>query len=149
MSSAEENLNDNGSISRQRLASARTRPTDEEQGLIDSSTATSPSLELPDQTLVEKSSIHHEGLRDGELPPAAHLFWDRFTRKGKRTIGVGESLKTLAFSSCAYHSVLSIKWHKLNGKILHVGLNVFLVFIPLAWVAHFVKWSDATTFSCK
>ncbi|KAJ6627512.1 hypothetical protein B0H10DRAFT_1994949 [Mycena sp. CBHHK59/15] len=47
---------------------------------------------------------------------------DRFLRKG-RTIGVLDSLKAIAFSS----------W-----------LNVLLVFIPIAWVAHFGNVNDGT-----
>jgi len=42
-------------------------------------------------------------------------------RKGRRTVGVVESLKALAFSS----------W-----------LNILLVFIPIAWVAHFGNEND-------
>ncbi|KAJ7067992.1 hypothetical protein C8F01DRAFT_978869 [Mycena amicta] len=41
---------------------------------------------------------------------------DRFMRKGKRKVGMSESLKAIAFSS----------W-----------LNILIVFIPIAWVAHF------------
>lgn len=48
------------------------------------------------------------------------LFWTRFTRRGKEQIGVIPSLKALA----------TFSW-----------LNVFMIFSPLAWVAHFVpKW---------
>ncbi|KAJ6567185.1 hypothetical protein DFH09DRAFT_1314304 [Mycena vulgaris] len=52
---------------------------------------------------------------------------DRFLRKGKRKIGVMESLKAIAFSS----------W-----------LNILLVFIPVAWVVHFRKGAvpDSGTF---
>ncbi|KAJ7667120.1 hypothetical protein B0H14DRAFT_2658258 [Mycena olivaceomarginata] len=45
-----------------------------------------------------------------------------FMRKGKREIGVVESLKAIAFSS----------W-----------LNLLLLFIPIAWVAHFGNEHDA------
>ncbi|PBK82190.1 hypothetical protein ARMGADRAFT_946945 [Armillaria gallica] len=49
------------------------------------------------------------------------LFKDRFLRTGKRKIGVVESFRAIALSS----------W-----------LNVFIVFIPLAWVAHFRHTQD-------
>ncbi|KAF8897209.1 hypothetical protein BD779DRAFT_1667217 [Infundibulicybe gibba] len=54
-------------------------------------------------------------------------FWDRFTRKGKDSVGVVSSLRAIAFSS----------W-----------LNLFVVFIPIAWVAHFEpSWSPKLTFA--
>ncbi|KAF9057456.1 hypothetical protein BJ165DRAFT_1334306 [Panaeolus papilionaceus] len=52
--------------------------------------------------------------------------WDRFTRKGKRKIGLRESVRALVFSS----------W-----------LNIFMVFIPLSWVSHFLNWKSSTTFA--
>ncbi|KDR83456.1 hypothetical protein GALMADRAFT_235613 [Galerina marginata CBS 339.88] len=52
-------------------------------------------------------------------------FWDQFTRKGKRKIGVMESLKAILYSS----------W-----------LNFFLVLIPLAWISNFLGWNDEITF---
>ncbi|KAJ7233131.1 hypothetical protein B0H12DRAFT_1260530 [Mycena haematopus] len=48
-------------------------------------------------------------------------FTDRWRRKGKRRVGVVESLKAILFSS----------W-----------LNLFFVFIPIAWVAHFGNTND-------
>ncbi|TEB32671.1 hypothetical protein FA13DRAFT_1627901 [Coprinellus micaceus] len=53
-------------------------------------------------------------------------FWDRFRRKGKKNIGVWESLQAIVFSS----------W-----------LNILLVFIPIAWVSHFLHWPSRTTFA--
>ncbi|KAF9527191.1 hypothetical protein CPB83DRAFT_769027 [Crepidotus variabilis] len=53
-------------------------------------------------------------------------FRDRFNRKGKRKIGVGESLRNLALSS----------W-----------LNILLILIPLAWVAQEgYRWGHQTVF---
>ncbi|KAF8873867.1 hypothetical protein CPB84DRAFT_1690528 [Gymnopilus junonius] len=52
-------------------------------------------------------------------------FWDQFTRKGKKKISVMDSLKAIVFSS----------W-----------LNIFLVFIPIAWVSNFMQWDDKKTF---
>ncbi|KAJ7881103.1 hypothetical protein B0H14DRAFT_3763446 [Mycena olivaceomarginata] len=46
---------------------------------------------------------------------------DRFLRRGKRKVGVGDSLKAIAFSS----------W-----------LNLLVVFIPIAWAAHFTIPND-------
>jgi hypothetical protein len=42
-------------------------------------------------------------------------YWDRFIRKGKKKVGVIASLRTLALSSCAIHSLLLILayWHHL------------------------------------
>jgi len=52
-----------------------------------------------------------------EIEAGLTRFWDRFSRKGRRNVGVVASLRAIAFSS----------W-----------LNLFVVFIPLAWIAHFV-----------
>ena len=43
-------------------------------------------------------------------------YWDRFIRKGKKKVGVIASLRTLALSSCAIHSLLLILayWHHLS-----------------------------------
>ncbi|KAF6762811.1 hypothetical protein DFP72DRAFT_877002 [Ephemerocybe angulata] len=53
-------------------------------------------------------------------------FWDRFTRKGKKNIGVWASLKAIVLSS----------W-----------LNLFLVFVPIAWASHFRHWPQRLTFT--
>ncbi|KAK0201669.1 hypothetical protein DFS33DRAFT_1263842 [Desarmillaria ectypa] len=63
-------------------------------------------------------------MRDFHLFPRKESlvrFKDRFLRKGKRKIGVVESLRAIALSS----------W-----------LNLFIIFIPLAWVAHFGNTHD-------
>ncbi|THH28841.1 hypothetical protein EUX98_g5342 [Antrodiella citrinella] len=59
------------------------------------------------------------------------VFWDRLRGKGKRKVGWGESLKNALMSS----------W-----------LNILLLAIPLAWVAHFLQdtehsWGHNTVFS--
>ncbi|KAG6919280.1 hypothetical protein DXG01_007412 [Tephrocybe rancida] len=59
-----------------------------------------------------------------ELEAGLTRFWNRFTRKGKKNIPVVASLRAIAFSS----------W-----------LNLFFVFIPLAWAAHFAKKTDPET----
>ncbi|KAF8803776.1 hypothetical protein BYT27DRAFT_7109338 [Phlegmacium glaucopus] len=53
-------------------------------------------------------------------------FWDRFTRKGKKKIGVKHSLRSLALSS----------W-----------LNILLILIPLSWVSRFLNWGHGITFA--
>ncbi|KAJ6516216.1 hypothetical protein C8R45DRAFT_959313 [Mycena sanguinolenta] len=52
-------------------------------------------------------------------------FSDRWSRKGKRRVGFKQSLNAIVFSS----------W-----------LNLFLVFLPIAWVAHFETWNHTATF---
>ncbi|KAJ7686612.1 hypothetical protein B0H14DRAFT_3674119 [Mycena olivaceomarginata] len=59
---------------------------------------------------------------DSEAGGTVYKMAARFMRKGKRKIGVVESLKAIAFSS----------W-----------LNLLLLFIPIAWVAHFGNEHDA------
>ncbi|KAI8976412.1 hypothetical protein BD414DRAFT_423311 [Trametes punicea] len=56
------------------------------------------------------------------------VFWDRFRGKGHRKIGWYESLRNTATSSV---------------------LNVFILFIPLAWASHWemVQWGHNTTFA--
>jgi len=45
-------------------------------------------------------------LRFEENAEELQRFWDQFTRKGKRQIGVKESLRALLYSSCAYRPFL-------------------------------------------
>ncbi|KAF5387895.1 hypothetical protein D9615_000101 [Tricholomella constricta] len=62
-----------------------------------------------------------------EIEAGLTRFWNRFTRKGKKNIGVAATFRAIAFSS----------W-----------LNLFVVFIPLAWIGHFVHaFSDTLTFA--
>ncbi|KAG6831877.1 hypothetical protein H0H92_006994 [Tricholoma furcatifolium] len=53
-----------------------------------------------------------------ELEASLTQFWDRFTRRGKKNVPIAASLRAIVFSS----------W-----------LNLFVVFIPLAWVGHFAS----------
>ncbi|KAJ3517358.1 hypothetical protein NMY22_g13982 [Coprinellus aureogranulatus] len=77
-----------------------------------------------------RAGVAQLGQETGHLVSSAEdgmiEFWGRFTRKGKKNVGVWDSLKAIAFSS----------W-----------LNVLLVFIPIAWVAHFLHWPHRTTFA--
>ncbi|PPR03874.1 hypothetical protein CVT26_000872 [Gymnopilus dilepis] len=119
-------------IPRQR--SQNLRLPDEEQGLDDEKRSQSrsplPKVISPgaeSQTRRRFREISQElsqSLKIQENKQELLKFWDQWTRKGKRKIGVVESLKAIVFSS----------W-----------LNIFLVFIPLAWVSHFF-WGNTTTF---
>ncbi|KAL1942230.1 hypothetical protein VTO73DRAFT_6294 [Trametes versicolor] len=64
----------------------------------------------------------------GYAADRAQVFWDRLCGKGRRRIGWIESLRNIATASL---------------------LNVFLIFIPLAWVSHWemVSWGHDTTFA--
>ncbi|KAG6850054.1 hypothetical protein H0H93_001870 [Arthromyces matolae] len=53
-----------------------------------------------------------------ELEAGLSRFWNRFRRRGKPNVPIGASLRAIAFSS----------W-----------LNIFVIFLPLAWVGHFLK----------
>jgi len=83
------------------------RLVDDEQGLVPMESATS-SYEPKEQT------------RPGPTRTTTGMV-DRFLRRGKRKVGVVESLKAIVFSS----------W-----------LNLLLVFLPIAWVAHFGNQND-------
>lgn len=59
--------------------------------------------------------------------------WDRFVRKGKKNVPVWRSLKAIFLHSCEVINFLKeTAWNS-----LHPGLNAFIVFVPLAWVAHY------------
>ncbi|KAF7433375.1 hypothetical protein PC9H_005325 [Pleurotus ostreatus] len=75
----------------------------------------------------KRHSTHHSAFTIGTEVAAEglHDFWDRFTRKGRKDIGVMHSLRMIMLSH----------W-----------LNAFFVFIPLAWVAHFVHWPNRAQF---
>lgn len=81
---------------------------------------------MPSSDVEQGSPRHTQGY--GEKPPHYTLgvsdhgglarFRDRFLRKGKRQIGVVESFKNIVTSSF---------------------LNMFIVFLPISWVLHFVE----------
>ncbi|KAK7470975.1 hypothetical protein VKT23_002389 [Stygiomarasmius scandens] len=85
------------------------RPSDEERP---------PTHEETYSSETERPQSPH--FRNSLIPTPAGMvrFKDRFLRKGKRKIGTYESIKNIVFSS----------W-----------LNVFVVFIPISWVAHFLN----------
>jgi len=74
-------------------------------------------------------------------------FWDQFTRKGKSKVGVLQSLNALLWSSCTRHNLFCYPWTEyLTAPSPPIGLNIFLVVIPIAWVSHFRGWNDILTF---
>ncbi|KAH9849126.1 hypothetical protein C2E23DRAFT_888514 [Lenzites betulinus] len=104
------------------------------------------ALQLPDE--MEKDRLYPESSHgstvratDG-LPQAhsghskayeyaadrAHVFWDRLRGKGRRKVGWRESGRNIVLSSF---------------------MNLFVIFIPLAWVSHWemVEWGHNTTFA--
>jgi len=110
------------SVSRQRTVNVR--PPDEEQLSHDGLTELLPTS--------EKRS-HHSSIpsKDGMT-----LFLDRFLRRGKKQVGVVDSLKAIALSSCTCSAFKAYCLHL--AMILHrLGLNLFFIFIPFAWAAHF------------
>jgi len=102
---------DSNSISRQRTFIGRSN--DEEAGIIDNIPRNRSNDRSTLSSVREKPSRHLVPDTEG-----LYRFWDRFTRKGRKNVGVKESLHAIVFSS----------W-----------LNLFVVFIPLAWVGHFLK----------
>ncbi|TFK43268.1 hypothetical protein BDQ12DRAFT_674681 [Crucibulum laeve] len=105
----------NGSYTRQR--SSNGRPVDEEAEI-----GSINEHHNSDEVLSEKQQQHRGGVPDRA---GLYLFAARFMRRGKKKIGVVESLHAIAFSS----------W-----------LNILLVLIPIAWVSNFKHWSHTTTF---
>jgi len=73
------------------------RPRDEEEAIQSSNGQHPHQVNVKSPTKSEKSQHMSMHLPDKE--ELVHL-WDRFTRKGKRNIGVVESLRAIFFSSC-------------------------------------------------
>lgn len=79
-------------------------------------------------------------------------FWDRLRGKGRRQVGVLESLKNILLSSCALVSTWSTRISCLQD-LEHLGLNILLLLIPIAWASHFIavnnhdhSWGKPTPF---
>jgi Ca2+:H+ antiporter len=64
----------------------------------------------------------HRGIRVPDVQ-GVYRFWDRFRGKGRKRIGVVQSIKNIILCS----------W-----------LNVFFLFLPLAWAAHFTRGFHST-----
>ncbi|KAJ7283479.1 hypothetical protein C8J57DRAFT_1292671 [Mycena rebaudengoi] len=90
------------------------RIQDEEQGVKTETTATSPERPAPTPS----------GQDSGRLGDTGRIYRmkDRFLRTGKPRVGTLASIKAVCFSS----------W-----------LNILLVFIPIAWAAHFSNAAQA------
>lgn len=99
---------------------------DEEQGL--GHDAPAPKVLSPGTESSRRRRLHEltQHLRFEENKEELIKFWDQFTRKGKKKVGVVESLRALFFSS----------W-----------LNILLVVIPVAWVSKFLEWGPKATFT--
>ncbi|KAJ2915034.1 hypothetical protein MD484_g5402, partial [Candolleomyces efflorescens] len=94
-------------------------------------TSPNPQAPVPSATLEHGPSLKRRISRISRnsvligAEESVSKFWDRFSRRGKENVGVLESLRAIALSS----------W-----------LNVFLVFVPIAWVSHFLHWPSRITF---
>ncbi|KAK1226053.1 hypothetical protein PQX77_011012 [Marasmius sp. AFHP31] len=108
MSSA-TTLNEKG---RQPNGAQKPRALDEEEG------AANPAAANGQRNGTASVASYEEPYQRHLYPTRGGLvrFKDRFLRKGKKNVGVWDSLTAIALSS----------W-----------LNVFIIFIPLSWVAHF------------
>lgn len=76
---------------------------DEEQALdhdAPSPKVLSPGTESSRRRRLQDLTQH---LRYEESKEELIKFWDQFTRKGKKQIGVAESIRALLFSSCTLH----------------------------------------------
>ncbi|KAJ7095078.1 hypothetical protein B0H15DRAFT_827936 [Mycena belliarum] len=109
-------MSDTGSIHNVVQRTSRSRIPDDERGESTAATNSSPRPQA------EKPQSEPGPLGDNGR---VYRMANRFLRRGKRKIGVVESFRALLFSS----------W-----------LNLFIVFIPIAWVAHFLHWADGLTF---
>jgi len=89
---------DPNSAPRQRIFVGRTSG-DEEAALVDE--RRDYNQHNPPNVTSEKPSrgSHHLGI-DGPDTEGLYRFWRRFTRKGKKNIGVMQSLRAIVLSSC-------------------------------------------------
>lgn len=71
--------------------------------------------------------------------------WARFNGYGRKRIGILQSIKAVAASSCMFIpfavSVLGIYF----GSPV---LNPLLLVLPFAWASHFKHWDENLTFAC-
>lgn len=82
----------------------------------------------------ELDSVNHQDLETGEpLRPRFKTTCDRFLRRGKKPVGVIQSIKKIYGCSCASPPPVRC------GQVLIVftGLNLLLLLTPVAWWAHF------------
>jgi hypothetical protein len=83
--------------------------------------------------------------------PFHHRVWSNLSGKDRPWIGWKKSARAIVFSSC--QSSLDV-WHDgymrdantlLTSR--NTGLNVLVLFIPLAWLSHFHEWAHGRTFA--
>lgn len=84
-------------------------------------------------------------------------FWARFTgrdrrERGERVPGWIESIRNVAISSCECCWLNRIRYASTESFVTFCqDLNALLIFIPVAWVAHFFhhEWGNNVVFACK
>jgi len=75
--------------------------------------------------------------------------WDRFSRKGKKNVGVLKSIKNIYTCSCESLDIDYIGFVQLK-KWSFPGLNILLLATPIAWYAHFQhEWHYSVVFACE
>ena len=113
-----------------RLRNATKRPTDDAEA---EAGVTSPDNRQPTTEERTKPLLNFSTM-------AATRFLNPRKRKH---IGVVQSLKAITMSSCAFPMPLRGRTTlKRPSVFLILVLNAFVVFIPLAWVSHFLKLWD-------
>lgn len=80
------------------------RVIDEEKAMGHDGEGSHTQVRSPGTESQKRRRLHDlaEHLHFEENAEELQKFWDQFTRKGKRQIGVKESLHALVFSSCAF-----------------------------------------------
>lgn len=82
--------------------------------------------DLPSDSTIRLENPEFGTSTSQDEEPVFSRSWNRFLRKGKTNVGFMDSLKATALSS----------W-----------LNIFLIFVPLAWISHFLRWREGATFA--
>ncbi|KDQ57906.1 hypothetical protein JAAARDRAFT_34718 [Jaapia argillacea MUCL 33604] len=105
-----------------------TRSTDEEHGISELKTAQTPSDSAENHAKPEEFGLAEEIERGLEAADEGiHRFWNRLCGKGRKRVSWTTS----------FVNMVTFSW-----------INVLLIFIPLAWVSHFMKsWAPALTFT--
>lgn len=72
-------------------------------------------------------------------------FWDRLRGKGRRRVGVRESLRNIMFSSGEWRDIRA----RVCAQSRTAVLNIFIIFVPFAWASHWemMEWGQDTTFA--
>ena len=90
--------------------------------------------------------LRHNDPDSVELKPtAARAAWNRFNGYGRKRVGFFQSIKAVVFCSCTFTLIVfDCSWNLLGTP---PDLNVLLIFLPIAWVSHFLHWGDRRTFT--